>query len=135
MEAAVGSRGFLDLNGILKLADDCQASAQATAFRYVRLAGEPCLAAVSRNAKILYAFSSDDAEQRGFKWLGNKDVPDESQAKLCAAQESIVFAGHSHTADWFSERRAGAKLWEESVMLGGSGYVLTFLTWADHKPD
>lgn len=136
MEAAVGSRGFLDLTGILKLAEQCQASAQATAFRYVRLAEEPCLAVVSRHGKILYSFSSDEADERGFKWLGNKDVPEKSKAMKCvASRESAILADHSHTGDWFSERRAGAKLWEESVMLGSSGYVLTLLTWPEHKPD
>ena len=103
-------------------------------LRYIRLAGEPCLAAVSRNAKILYAFSSDDAEQRGFKWLGNKDVPDNSQAELVRPKIHHFERAFAY-GRLASERRAGAKLWGESVMLGGSGYVLTFLTWADYKPD
>ena len=136
VEATTGTKEFLDLAGILKLADQCQASAQATAFRYVRLAQEPCLALVSRQGKILYSFSSDEADERGFKWLGNRDVPEKSQARKCnVSQPSIVFADYSHTADWFSERRAAARLWEESVMLGKSGYVLTLLSWPDYKPE
>lgn len=134
MDAAVGNQGFLDLAGILELANQCEASVQATAFRYVRLAEEPCLAVVSRSGKILYSFSSDEAQERGFKWLGNHEVPEKSQAKACTMSSgSIILADHSHTADWFSERRSGAKLWEESMMLGKSGYVMTLLTWSEHK--
>jgi hypothetical protein len=97
---------------------------------------EPCLAVVSRHGKILYSFSSDEVDERGFKWLGNRDVPEKSKAMKCvASRESAILADHSHTGDWFSERRAGAKLWEESVMLGSSGYVLTLLTWPEYKPD
>lgn len=136
VRAAARSLGFLDLAGILKFAHECRASAQATAFRYVRLAEEPCLAVVSRYGKILYSFSSDEADQRGFKWLGIREVPENSQAKKCAqSQTSTILAGQSHTADWFSERRDGAILWEESVVLGVMAYVLTFLSWPDHKPN
>jgi IrrE N-terminal-like domain len=136
VEAAADTRGFLDLAAILKLAEQCQASAQATAFRYVQLAEEPCLAVVSRHCKILYSFSCDEADDRGFKWLGNRDVPEQSQARKCdVSQPSIVCANHSHTTNWFTERRAAAKLWEESVMLGKSGYVLTLLSWPDYKPE
>ena len=136
VEKAIGSSGFLDLAAILALAERCQASVQATAFRYVRLAQEPCLAIVSRQSKILYSFSSDEAEAEGFKWLGNRDVPEKSAAEKCTvSQTGAILADHSHTVDWFSDRRAAAKLWEESVMLGKSGYVLTFLTWADYKRD
>ncbi len=136
VENAMGGRGFLDLPGILKLAEQCQASAQATAFRYVRLAEEPCLAVVSRRGKILYSFSSDEADERGFKWLGNREVPENTQARKCAvSQTSEVSASHSHTVDWFSERRAAARLWEESVLLGKSGNVLTLLTWPEYKPE
>jgi hypothetical protein len=136
VETAVGSRRFLDLAAILVLANKCQASAQATAFRYVRLAQEPCLAIVSRNGKILYSFSSDEADAQGFKWLGNRDVPEKSAATRCMnSQTSGILADNAHTVDWFSERRAAAKLWEESVHLGKSGYVLTLLTWSDFKGD
>ena len=136
VEKAVANRGFLDLASILALADQCEASAQATAFRYVRLAEEPCLAIVSRQGKVLYSFSSDEADVQGFKWLGNRDVPEKSVTAKCAKSEMAgILSDNSHTVDWFSERRAAAKLWEETVLLGKSGYVLTLLTWSDYKPD
>ena len=130
----VGSRTELSLEAILQLADLARASIQATAFRYVAMTDEACVAIISKGREILWARTSRRAEETGFTWLGNRCVPEESTTWRCMKSEPyVVVDGPTHTGVWFSYRRYGAKLWEESVKLGASEYALTMLSWPDLK--
>ena len=133
----VGARKFLTLAQILELADRCQASAQATAFRYTRFTEEPHIAIVSQNGRILYHFASEEAEAIGFRWLGNRNVP-MSCATRRAGMAPVgggIVEGASGSENWFSSRRASAELWEEAIRLGTTDLVLTLLSWQDYEPN
>ena len=136
LQRLVGARKFLALAQILELADRCQASAQATAFRYTRFTEEPHIAIVSQNGRILYHFASEEAEAIGFRWLGNRNVPTNCatrRAAITAIGDGIV-EGTASSEDWFSSRRASAQLWEEAIRLGRTDLVLTLLSWQDYSP-
>lgn len=127
-----GRKNFITLKDILKISEACDASVQAAAFRYVRLASERCVAIVSLRNEIQYSFSSDDAKESGFEFLANKWVPDKSAAARCLkADPRQIVEGYAHTSEWFSERAYGARLWEESVRLGVGNFALTILSWPE----
>jgi hypothetical protein len=130
IKSTMGSRNFLSLKQLLDLANRCEASVQATAFRYARFAEEACLAVVSSCSRILYAFASDEADGLGFKFLGIKDVPPGSATQR-ASNSSVteIFEGPTDTGCWFSWRLRSAELWEEAVRLGSTSLVLTLLSW------
>lgn len=128
----MGRRGFLSLPQILELSNDCQASAQATAFRYTRFTNEPHLAVVSENGKILYCFASEEARVFGFGSLRDKLVPDGSPTTKAMTSTGIVEA-KTEGDQWFPDRGCSAALWEEAVRLGNSSRVLTLLSWVNYK--
>ena len=127
----LGRRGFLSLSQILGLADDCKASAQATAFRYTRFAKEPHLALVSENGKVLYGFASDEARAWGYWRLRDIAVPEASPTSRASAASGIV-EDKTVVANWFPELGKHAELWEEAVQLGSSTRVLTLLSWSNY---
>jgi len=131
LKAAIGQRGFLSLSQILRLADDCKASAQATAFRYTRFTTEPHLALISENGKVLYAFASEEARAWGFAGLRDFTIPDQSPS-MRATNTSGLMEGKTDTSAWFPGRGKSAELWEEAVQLGKSDRVLTLLSWANY---
>ena len=136
LNLAMGRNRILTLEQILNLSRTCDASAQATAFRYARFAEEPCLAIVSSGARILYSFASEDADARGFKMLGNREIPSGSATRKAAesATREIV-QGPTETSQWFSARARSAELWEEATRLGSSPLVLTLLSWKDYESE
>ena len=127
----MGRRGFLSLSQILTLADDCKASAQATAFRYTRFTKEPHLALVSENGKVLYGFASQEAQAWGFWRLRDFAVPEGSATLMATATNGIV-EGKTEVGIWFPERGNCAELWEEAVQLGNSNRGLTLLSWSNY---
>ena len=127
----MGRRGFLGLSQILRLADDCKASAQATAFRYTRFTKEPHLALVSENGNVLYGFASEEARAWGFWRLRDFAVPVGSATSRTIAAIGIV-EDKTEVGIWFPERGTHAELWEEAVQLGGSTRVLTLLSWSNY---
>lgn len=132
LRARMGSRGFLSLPQILALAEDCEASAQATAFRYTRFTKEPHMAIISENGRVLYAFVSEEARAFGFGSLRDKMVPDNSPT-LQATSSGAFQEGKTGGNLWFPDRGCNAELWEEAVRLGSSKRVLTLLSWLNYK--
>jgi len=136
LKARMGRRGFLSLQQILRLAEDCQASAQATAFRYTRFTAEPHLAIISEKGLILHYFVSDEAGAIGFAGLGNVQVPAESATMRTANNcNARIEEGASQTERWFSDRQARANLWEEAMRLGSSDRIITLLSWVDYHEE
>lgn len=135
MKARMGVRGFLSLQQIRKLADDCDGSLQAAAFRYTRFTSEPHLAVVSEGRSILYYFTSDEARAIGFSHLGNREIPERSSTERALAHIlPEIEQGATQTERWFSERQARAELWEEAIRLGSSNRVITLLSWQKYNP-
>jgi hypothetical protein len=134
LDGLKGMRDYLTLGDILELSRICSSSAQAAAFRYIRSTEEPCVAVVCNADRVEYAFASDEAAARGFQSLGNPFVPEKSAALLCLkANPGEIIEGLSHTSYWFSERKYGSALWEESVRLGAELFTLTMLSWPEYK--
>ena len=133
LKTRMGRRGFLSLSQILALSTDCQASAQATAFRYTRFTREPHLAIVSENGRVLYFFSSEEARVFGFGGLRDKPVPDGSSS-LKALTSNGIAEDKTEGNRWFPDRGCNAELWEEATRLGNSSRVLTLLSWVNYKP-
>lgn len=131
LKERMGRRGFLSLSQILTLADDCKASAQATAFRYTRFTKEPHLALVSENGNVLYGFASEEARAWGFWRLRDFTVPEGSATLRTTATIGIV-EDKTEVGIWFPERGTHAELWEEAVQLGNSTRVLTLLSWSNY---
>lgn len=131
LKERMGRRGFLSLPQILALAEDCRASAQATAFRYTRFTREPHLALVTENGRVLYGFASEEARVWGFGSLRDIPVPDGSPTLKAMASNGIK-EEKTDVETWFPHRETSAELWEEAVQLGSSNRVLTLLSWANY---
>ncbi|HEV7514473.1 MAG TPA: ImmA/IrrE family metallo-endopeptidase [Candidatus Acidoferrum sp.] len=130
VEQRMGKDGVLTLGRILDLANRCEGSAQAAAFRYVTLAEEPCIAVVSRGRDVQYSFHSDEAKARGFGFFGNKLVPHACPAARTLGQPpGAIIEGPVSSFDWFSSRRQTADMWEEAVRLGKGETILSILSW------
>lgn len=129
VEAAMKAHGFLTLDGIFNLAIRCQSSARAAALRYIALASEPCVVIVSKDGKVLYSRSSEDAEVRGFGGLGQKTVPAGSPTSMAAVTVGKTIGAETSTTAWFSPRYRSSDLWEDAQQLGQSSTVLTLLSW------
>ncbi len=128
------NREELALIDLLKLAEIANASIQAAIFRYTQLADEACVAVVTKGGKILRSFSSGLADEMGFGGLGMEMAPERCTAYDCLQSEPLkVFEKSSDTSRWFSERRFGGTLWEESARVGLSDYAVTMLSWPEQK--
>jgi hypothetical protein len=123
-------RKFYTLKELMELANTWQTSLTSAAIRYVQWTPECCAIVLSQNGKVLFYLPSDDAECRGFHWLGKKNVALRSATiKAMKSQgSSEVFEQESNTEMWFSDRRASRELWEEAFPLGYTDLVLTMLT-------
>lgn len=136
LKGKMGRRGFLSLKEIREVAGECRTSLQAAAFRYTQFTSEPHLAIVSENQRVLYYFTSEEANARGFGGLGTKSVPQESPAmRALLGEQGVIQEGATNTETWFSERSRRADLWEESLNLGYDHRVLTLLSWQDSEAD
>lgn len=128
----LGSRQELPLAAIVDLSHLAKASIQATLFRYTHLADESCVAVVARSGRIIRAFSSELAKERGFGWLGADTVPRNCMAHKCLQSAPFtILEGHSETDRWFSDRHYGGRIWEESARIGTGDYTVTMLSWPE----
>ncbi|MEQ1843749.1 MAG: ImmA/IrrE family metallo-endopeptidase, partial [Verrucomicrobiales bacterium] len=131
-----GSRGYLDAQGILRIAKTCQTTPRASAFRYSEVCDEPCVIIFADSGAVQCSFHSGEAEVRGFGGLGINQIPSKSAARECLLGEPWKAAGkQADSTEWFSARRAYGKLWEDSVRLGAGSRTLTMLSWLDYKPE
>jgi hypothetical protein len=136
LKEKMGRRRFLSLKEISEVAGECRTSLQAAAFRYTQFTGEPYVAIISENQRVLYYFTSEEANALGFGGLGIKTVPAGSPAVHAMQDETgTLHEGETNTEAWFSERSQRADLWEESVNLGYDQRVLTLLSWPNYEAD
>jgi hypothetical protein len=128
-----GRRAELPLSALIELSERAKTSIQATLFRYTSLADEACLAIVSKNGRVIRSFPSGLAHERGFGGLGQEAVPIGSSAVKCLKAAPLSLTEQSSdTSHWFSERRFGGTLWEESMRIG-QDYAVTMLSWPEDK--
>ncbi len=126
MESKLARRDFLELKGVLAMADECQTSGQCAAIRYATFTGECCCVFLTRNGKIIYNIVSDEARSCGFSYV--ERLPETSASEQALADPRII-KGHAWRAsDWFGEKRSDPKVFEEAVGLGYGDYVLTLLS-------
>jgi len=134
LKVRMGRRGFLSLPQVLALADECNTSAQSTAFRYSRFAKEPHVSFVSEAGKVLFSFPSDEARAIGCGYLRNQDVPNGSPTQRATTTPGIQ-ESKIDSQLWFPGRSASMDLWEEAVRLGSTNQVLTLLSWVNYTTD
>jgi hypothetical protein len=128
---AVRGRGSVcTLNDLGRFADlTFQTSLTSTVIRYVQLDFEPCCVVLSRGGVVLFALASDEMRGLGLGWLAKH-----SPVPATSVTGRLIKSGADDRADgevdadvWFDTRRSRS-LWEETVTLGGTGMVITFLT-------
>jgi len=128
---------FYTLKELVELANTWQTSLTGAGIRYVQCTSECCAIVLSQDCEVLFYLPSDDADCRGFKWLGRKKVSPRSATVEAGKNQGSanVFEQASHTEMWFTDRRASCKLWEEAFPLGYTGLVLTILTFEIEDTD
>jgi hypothetical protein len=137
MKQLIQKKPKLALNDLKNVANDCQTSLTCAAFRYVECDIEPCAIIVSEDKKVKFYRASKTAENKGFKWLGQKSIPEKSptmQAFIPENKTKICSSG-GITTEWFSRRPQEASLFEEAFALGNTGLVLTMLYFEFEEKD
>ncbi len=116
-------------------------SVTSTVRRYCQCGIEPASMVVSMNGRVKWALASEDMRRLGFGYIeGGKAIPRTSEtAKLWSQwrdgspEQQEPVEGSVTASVWF-DRGYGRRLWEEAMVLGGTGYVLTYLTM-ENPPD
>ena len=130
IEQRLRRRSFMSLAEILKMGDEWQSSARSATIRYVRYTGEACAMVVSKEGKLTKYIPSDEAEAFGFRFTGQKALPEGSAASRLRNDSSKknVEEAHTTTKTWFPHLNSEYDLHEESFRLGETGYVLSLLS-------
>lgn len=108
-------------------------SVTSTVRRYCQADIEPCAAVFSRHGVVQWACYSDDMRgmNMGFVPFG-QPLPRGSRSVRYA--DDLKAAGHIegevNAGEWFERPYHTGNLWEESMLLGGEGLALTYLTLA-----
>jgi hypothetical protein len=126
MVRRLGRRDFLDLKGVLALAEECQTSSQCAAIRYATFTGEACFVLLSCNGKICYNIVSDDSRARGFSYIAR--IPQRAVVAAAAAEPKTIKERSCDSSEWFIDRFSDPRAHEESYGLGYGDYVLTLLS-------
>jgi hypothetical protein len=137
--AALKSRSLTicTLADLSRLAENAfQTSLTSTVRRYVGLDWEPCSMVVSEDGVVKWARHSDSMRALGMGWIDNGiPVPNTTPtAKLwdrLGREAALERMESGVDADLWFERPYRRRLWEESMPLGYTGQVLTFLTAED----
>jgi len=124
----------LPLNEILKLAKNCDVSAEACVFRFTQYWPKPMVAIVSCRGEILYWFTSNGASPLRYALSKGQSVPDKSKAAhLFRETSDRIRYDDMDGKVWFPGKNnasAPSQVWEETVKLGDQGRVLTVLSWS-----
>jgi len=133
LDKQLNSQQFMTLGKVVSLAQEWQISATCAVIRYVEYATEACAVVLSEDRNVRFYHASDEACERGFKWLGKREIPGTSLA-LKATREGKsrdVLSGEKklRTMDWFSNRPQVAEMWEECYPLGYGDQALTLLAF------
>lgn len=123
---------------ICKMADErFHTSITSTARRYCQCDIEACSIIVSSNGIVRWAMHSEDMRARNMKYVPfGEAVPAMSKTallmtKLANDGESEPVEGSVESVVWFERPFYRKRLWEEVMLLGNTGFVLTYLTLED----
>jgi hypothetical protein len=106
-------------------------SVTSTVRRYCQADIEPCAAIFSRDGVVQWACYSEDMRRLGMGFVpfgqplprGARTVGSADQLAAAGAIEGSIDPG-----EWFERTYHRGTLWEEAMLLGGDGTVLTYLT-------
>lgn len=106
-------------------------SVTSTMRRYCQADIEPCAAIFSRGGVVQWGIYSEDMRRLGMGFVpfgqplprGSRTV--DSRDKLAA--EGVI-EGSINPSEWFERPYHRGQLWEEAMVLGGDGLILTYLT-------
>lgn len=123
---------------ICKMADErFHTSITSTARRYCQCDIEACSIVVSTDGIVRWAMHSEDMRARNMRYIpfGNPIPAMSKTASLLAAPntsgESKLVEGSVNAEVWFERPFHRKGLWEEAMLLGNTGFVLTYLTLED----
>lgn len=120
------------LSEICELADKrLGASITSTVRRYCQADIEPCAAIFSLNGIVQWACYSEDMRRLGMRYVPfNKALPRGSRSAKSFDELSDLgrIEGEVEPSEWFERPYHQGKLWEEAMLLGSDGLILTYLT-------
>jgi len=119
---------YLELNQVMKMAEDLNVSPECAVVRYIQCTWDKCMLIVSENGKVCYYRASEEAEEGGFGGLGRKEIPLKAKARNLESSRQLV-QGSASSVDWFSERNKTADLYEESYRIGYRSRTITLLSF------
>jgi len=126
------SQGICSLDELVLMADTVfETSVTSTVRRSTQLNFEPCAMIISRGGQVIYCVSSEDLREMGMGWIRTATpVPSSSiTGELLKTRESTGKTegkGRVYPDVWFNARDR-RPLWEEALILGRTGLVLTFI--------
>lgn len=124
------------LQDLARLADETfETSLLSTVIRYVQLDFEPCAAVLSSAGQVRFCFQSDSMREMELGWLEkSRPVPAPTVTRKVIAAGDFTGEGSVDSEIWF-EGDFACNLWEETLVLGQSGYAITFLVAEDEDGD
>lgn len=127
------SRQICTLSDICKLSErEFHTSVTSTALRYCKCDFEACAVVLSRAGRVLWAVYSTDMQLLNMKFIRyGSPVPADSWSAEIDFEEPVSQAEGVIDADIWFDRPFCESLWEEAVVLGRTGLVLTFLSLPD----
>lgn len=127
-------QGVCVLSELCRLASEVfHTSVTSTVRRYCQQDFEPCAVVLSENGKIKWAEHSYSMQQRGLSYLqfGSQVPPVTKTASLWKRGSSsdlmTTVEGSVEAGAWYDRPYSG-RIWEEGMLLGRTGLVLTYLT-------
>lgn len=127
------SRQICTLKDVCNLSDTAfGTSATSTALRYCKCNFEACAVILSRDRKVLWADYSTDMQMLNMKFIrfGSPLPSDSWSAEVEPTDSGANSEGAIDSDIWFEYPRR-QELWEEAMVLGHTGLVLTFLSLPD----
>lgn len=107
------------------------ASVTSTVRRYCQADIEPCAAVFSRNGVVQWACYSEDMRRLGMGYVPfGQGLPRGSRSARSFDELSSAgcIEGEVDPAAWFERPYHRGRIWEEAMLLGRDGLVLTYLT-------
>lgn len=106
-------------------------SVTSTVRRYCQADIEPCAAIFSRNGTVQWACYSEDMRRLGMGFVPfGQALPSGSRTVGSADKlaDAGIIEGSIDPSEWFERPYHRGTLWEEAMLLGSDGLVLTYLT-------
>jgi Zn-dependent peptidase ImmA (M78 family) len=125
----IADKKRLNLEGLMELANMCQASLTSACIRYINADIEPCAMVMINNSTFKKYSPSESAAKGGFANLGHRNIPEPSivNQAIQAGASGNIFKAQSSTKEWYSSKRREAGVWEEAFVLGKTGWTLVML--------